>query len=247
MILPRRGRIAWNSRWRPPSAEPPAESPSTRYSSHLSTSRLEQSRSLPGRPPPERAPLRSRISSFCLRAATRASAASRPLLQIALGGLGVLLEELAEVLAEERVDDAFDFAVAELGFGLAFELRMGDAATDDGGEAFAEVFAGGDEVLEDAGVLAVVVDRAGERGAEAGEVRAAFGGVDVVDVGVDVLGVLGRVLQGDLDADAVVLAFDVEDVGVDRLAGAVEVLDVLAEAVVRTGTTRARRCGRRRS
>ena len=74
--------------------------------------------------------------------------------------------------------------------------------------------------------------RAGERGAEAGEVRAAFGRVDVVDVGVDVLGVLGRVLQGDFDRDAFALAFDVQDVGVDRLAGAVEVLDVFAEAVV---------------
>ena len=141
MILPRRGRIAWYSRMRPPSALPPAESPSTRYSSHLSTSRLEQSRSLPGRPPPARAPLRSRMSSFCLRAATRASAAKQALVADRLGGLRVLFEELAEVLAEERVDDAFDFAVAELGLGLAFELRMGHAATDDGGEAFAEIFA----------------------------------------------------------------------------------------------------------
>ena len=58
-----------------------------------------------------------------------------------LGGLGILFEELAEELAEQRVDDAFDFAVAELGFGLAFELRMGHAAADDGGEAFAEVLA----------------------------------------------------------------------------------------------------------
>ena len=74
--------------------------------------------------------------------------------------------------------------------------------------------------------------RAGERGAEAGEVGAAFGRVDVVDVGVDVFGVLGRVLQGDFDGDAFAVAFDVEDIGVDRLAGAVEVLDVLAEAVV---------------
>ena len=57
--------------------------------------------------------------------------------------------------------------------------------------------------------------------------RAAFGRVDVVDVRVDVFGVLGRVLHGDFDGDAFVLAFDVDDVGVDRLAGAVEVLDEL--------------------
>ena len=149
-----------------------------------------------------------------------------------MAALGFSSRNLPRYSPNERVDDAFDLAVAELGLGLAFELRMGNAAADDGGEAFAEVFAGGDEVLEDAGVLAVVVDRAGERGAEAGEVGAALGGVDVVDVGVDVLGVLGGVLQGDFDGDAFALAFDVEDVGVDRLAGAVEVLDVLAEAVV---------------
>ena len=65
--------------------------------------------------------------------------------------------------------------------------------------------------------FAVLVDAAGERGAEAGEVRAAFGRVDVVDVGVDVFGVLGRVLHGDFDGDAFVVAFDVQDFGVDRL------------------------------
>ncbi len=77
------------------------------------------------------------------------------------GGLRILFEKLVEVLAEETVDDAFDFAVAELGFRLAFELRMGHAATDDGGEAFAEIFARGDEVFEEAAVFAVLVDRSG--------------------------------------------------------------------------------------
>ena len=61
---------------------------------------------------------------------------------------------------------------------------------------------------------------------------AAFGRVDVVDVGVNVFGVLDRVLHGDFDGDAFAVAFDVEDIGVDRLARAVEVRDVLAEAVV---------------
>ena len=88
----------------------------------------------------------------------------------------------------------------------------------------------GDEVFEQVVLLAVGVQRAGQRGAEAGEVRAAVGRVDVVDVGVDVFGVLGRVLQGDFDADAVLLAGDVDDVGVERFAGAVEVLDEFHDA-----------------
>src|SRR4029079_15558480 len=58
----------------------------------------------------------------------------------ALGSLGVLFEILVEVLAEQAVHDALDFAVAELGLGLAFELRMRNATADDCGEAFAEIF-----------------------------------------------------------------------------------------------------------
>ena len=106
----------------------------------------------------------------------------------------------------------------------------GHAERDDGGQALAEVVAAGHEVLEHVLLLAVVVERAGQGRAEAGDVRAAFDGVDVVDVGVDVLGVLGRVLHGDFVADALVLAGDVDHVGVERLAGAVQVLDELDDA-----------------
>ena len=62
--------------------------------------------------------------------------------------------------------------------------------------------------------------------------RAAFGRADVVDVGVDVLGELAGVLHGDFQADALVLAGDVDDVFVGRLAGAVEVLDELEDAAL---------------
>ncbi len=91
----------------------------------------------------------------------------------------------------------------------------------------------GDEVLEQVVLLAVAVERAGEGGAEAGEVRAAVDGVDVVDVGVDVLGVLVGVLQGDLDLRRRrARGLDVDDVGVDGFAGAVEVLDELDDAAL---------------
>ena len=229
MILPRKGRIAWNWRSRPPSALPPAESPSTRYSSQRSTSRLVQSRSLPGSPPPVRAPLRSRTRARALRALSRASAASEPLLHDDPRGLGVLFEEAAEVVADGGVDDPLDLAVAELGLGLAFELRIGHAERDHGREPLADVVAGGHEVLEEVLLLAVGVERAGQGGAEAGDVRAAFGGGDVVDEGVDVLGVLRRVLHGDFQADPLVLAGNVDDLRMHRLAGAVQVLDELED------------------
>ena len=55
-----------------------------------------------------------------------------------------------------------------------------------------------------------------ERRAEAGEVRAPFGRGDVVDVGVDVLGVFRGILQRDFQPDAVVIAGDVDHFGVQR-------------------------------
>ena len=73
MSLPRMGRIACVRRSRPCLALPPAESPSTMNSSVNSGSRSEQSASLPGRPPPVSALLRT--VSRALRAASRALAA----------------------------------------------------------------------------------------------------------------------------------------------------------------------------
>ena len=64
-----------------------------------------------------------------------------------LGRLRILFQVLGQVVADGRVDDAFDLAVAELGLGLAFELRLGHAERDDGREAFAAVVAAGHEVL----------------------------------------------------------------------------------------------------
>ena len=49
-----------------------------------------------------------------------------------LGDRGVFLEELVEAVVDDRGDDPLDLAVAELGFGLALELRVGNADGDDG-------------------------------------------------------------------------------------------------------------------
>ena len=112
---------------------------------------------------------------------------------------------------------------------------LGQPHGDDGRQALAEVLAGGHDVLEDVFLLAVGVERAGQRGAEADEVRAAVDRVDVVGVAVDVLGVLacstGRPLRP-ATADLLVLAGDVDHVAVDGLAGAVQVADELDDAVV---------------
>ncbi len=115
----------------------------------------------------------------------------------------------------------------------ASNCGSGSRTADDRREALAEVLAGGHEVLEDVLLLAVGVERARQRRAEAGEVRAAVDGIDVVGVAVDVLGVLAAVLEGHLDLDArrFVLVVDVDDVVMDGLGGAVQEADELDQAV----------------
>ena len=141
------------------------------------------------------------------------------------GGFGIFFQVLAQVVAHGRVDYAFDFAVAELGFGLAFELRLRHAEGDDGGEALAAVVAAGDQVFVLPFLFAVGVDGAGNGGAEAGDVGSALGGADVVHVGMDVFGIFGRILDGHFQAHAFILAGDIDDIFVGGFCGAVQVLD----------------------
>ena len=117
----------------------------------------------------------------------------------------VLLEVLVEALGERGLDLALDLGVAELGLGLALELRLGQLDADDGGQALADIVAGqvGVGVLEDRVLARVVVERARQRRAEAGEVRAAVDRVDVVGEGEDALGEAVVVLERDLDLTSV--------------------------------------------
>ena len=47
--------------------------------------------------------------------------------------LGAFVERVFEAFVDERVDDALDVVVAELGLGLTLELRLHDLDGDDGG------------------------------------------------------------------------------------------------------------------
>ena len=200
MIFPRSGRTAWVWRSRPCLAEPPAESPSTMKSSASRGSLTEQSASLPGSVEFSSADLR-RVRSRALRAASRARAASTALHEDAPGVAGVLLEELAEAAVHDLLHEALDRRVAELGLGLALELRVGELDRDHRGEALAHVLAGEVVVLllEQALAAGDGVQGPGQRRAEARQVRAALVGVDVVGEGEDRLLVGGVPLQRDLD------------------------------------------------
>ena len=72
-----------------------------------------------------------RTRSRALRAASRARAASTALPMIRLRDGRVLLEIRAELVVDDRLDDALDLGVAELRLGLAFELRLRDLDADD--------------------------------------------------------------------------------------------------------------------
>ena len=192
---------------------------------------MEQSASLPGRVEPSSRPLR-RVRSRALRAALRARAALTDLSTIwrALGG--VLFEELGELGVDRGLDQRADLGVAQLGLGLALELRVLELDRDDRRETLAHVFAG--EVLlfllEQPLLAGVVVDGAREGAAEARQVRAALGGVDVVGEREDRVVVRRVPLHGDFDLTVGGLVFEVDHRAVDRVFVAVDVVDEVAHA-----------------
>ena len=104
-------------------------------------------------------------------------------------------------LGDGGLDLALDLGVAQLGLGLALELRVGQLDADDRRQALADVVARevGVVVLEDRVLARVVVERARQRGAEAGDVGAAVDRVDVVGEGEDALAVAVVVLERDFD------------------------------------------------
>ena len=200
MILPNSGRTACVERSRACLAEPPAESPSTMNSSVRLGSRTVQSASLPG----QRRVLERRL-------------AAGQVARLAGGGAGpgrvdrleddparvgrVLLEELGELAVDDRLDEALDRRVAELGLRLALELRVLELHGDDRGQALADVVAAQVRVLllQHALLARVGVQGPRQRRAEAGEVRAALVGVDVVGEREQRLLVAGVPLHRDLD------------------------------------------------
>ena len=72
----------------------------------------------------------------------------------------------------------------------------------------------------------------GQRGVEAGEMRAALGGVDVVGEREDRLDVLRVPLHRDLDLALVIRALEVDDVLVDGVLRLVDVSDEVADAAL---------------
>ena len=157
------------------------------------------------------------------------------LLDDLVGLLRVLLEELGQRAVDDVLDEAGHARVAELGLGLALELRVLQLHRDDGGQALAHVLARQRVVLlaQVPLVPRVAVEGAGQRGAEARQVRAALVRVDVVGEAVDRLLVGGVPLHRDLDRALVAVGLEEDDLLLDGLLVLVEVADeVLDPALV---------------
>src|SRR4051812_1412832 len=147
---------------------------------------------------------------------------------------GVLLEELGELLVDDRGDEALHAGVAELGLGLALELRVGELGRDDRGQPLADILAR--EVLVPLLQLAllarVAVERARERRAEAREMRAALVRVDVVREREDGLLVGGVPLERHLDRALGALALEEHDLLLNRVLALVEVANEVLDAAL---------------
>ncbi len=169
-----------------------------------------------------------------MRAAWRARAAETAFVMICLASVGFSSRNCASLLVDGRLDETLDRRVPELRLRLALELRVAKLHRDHRGQALADVLAL--EVLllllQEALLARVAVERAGERSAEAGQVRAALGRVDVVREREDRLDVGAVPLHGDLDLPVLGLAVEVDDVLVDRVLRLVDVRHEVADAAL---------------
>ena len=223
-------------RSRPPLAEPPADSPSTMNSSQRAGSRSWQSASFPGRPLGIHRGFAPRQLARLARRFARARGIDALADDAARHGR-VLVEVFAQALVDELLDRALDVAV-QFAFGLAFELRLRQLHGNHRDQPFAHVVAGDRDfvllLLEHSRGRREIVDRARQRRAETGEMRAAVHGVDRVGERKNIFRVAVVVLQRDFDFDRVPLAFHVDRGIVQHLLAFVQVLDEFGDAARET-------------
>src|SRR5690606_11251058 len=117
---------------------------------------------------------------------------------------------------------------AQLGLGLSLELRLLDLDRDDAGESLTHIVARepiDTALLEESGLASVVVDRAGQRRLEPGQVGTTFMGIDGVDEAERAVVVAVVVLQRHFEVYLFADGRDVDGLGVQRLAVAAQELD----------------------
>ena len=149
-----------------------------------------------------------RLASRALRAASRAAAASMIFWMMVRAWAGFSSSHSAHLVGHQAFERLADLGADQLVLGLRAELGIGQLDRDDRGQPFAHVLAGQADLLalQHARLVGIIVERAGQRGAEGGEVGAAVALRDVVGEGEDVLVIAVVPFERDLDADVVALA-----------------------------------------
>ena len=139
--------------------------------------------------------------------------------------VGVVLQIDGQVLGHHGLHQGLDLGVAQLGLGLALELRVHDLDRDHRGQPLSNVLTGqvGLVVLQELLLATVVVDRPGQGGPEAGDVGPALRGVNAVGEGVTGLGDVVGVLEGHVHLGVVHRLLDMDRI-MDGLSTLVQVL-----------------------
>ena len=155
------------------------------------------------------------------------------LLDNGLGVVWVLFEVSLEHVAHGLAHGGADLGVAELGLGLALELGFCNLHTHHGGQSFSEVVPADVklQLVQHPAAVRVLLQRVGEASAETRQVCSTFVGVDVVDVGKEVLRKRVVVGHGDLHWHAAPLAAYVNHLLDDGLAVAVEIRHEVLQAL----------------
>ncbi len=155
-----------------------------------------------------------------------------------LGLFGMLLQIVGQGFAYGLLYGSGHFTVAKFGLGLSLKLRFGHLDGDDGGQTLTEIltsdfYLGLLDLLRDGGVgIGVSLQRTGQGHTETGKVGTALYGVDIVDVGMDILRVVGIVHHGYLDGYALLLGLEIDDIVEEVGAMTIDVAHKLLQSVL---------------
>ena len=140
----------------------------------------------------------------------------------------------SQLRADRGLDHALDLRGHQLVLGLRGELRVRQLHRQDRGESLARIVAGGRDLFFLGGefLLDVVVERARQRRAKAGEVRAAVLLRNVVGVAVHALLVGVVPLHRDFHLRVAVAGLEPEHRGMHRRLAAIQVSDEGLQAAV---------------
>ena len=145
----------------------------------------------------------------------------------------MLFQVIGECFAYSLVHSSHNLVVTELCLGLSFKLRFGHLDGDNCGQTFAEVIARNlyFSLFQHLVVFGIFLQGAGQRTAEAGQVRTAFDGIDIVYIRVDILVVGSIVHDGYFYRSTLLFGVDVDDIVHQMFAGRIYIAYKLLQAL----------------